>query len=278
MPLNIGHDRPVGITAGGNNKDMGFFWFRRSINILLLLTVTFPAAIAGEARPQYGPNAIPLSQDHRYFRRATAGDFWRLMPFYVPQSNDYACSVASIAMVFNAGTKGRAGCADTERNITQDMLLKRIRGVPLRRLVSEEGFHGRLGLTLDELRIAAGETARALDVRAQVAAYSFKNRSLEEFREILRANEVNPSDFLLAHFVQDDLTGARGGPYAHISPIGTYDSAARRVLILDVDRGWYSPYWVSDQDLLAAINHVTKSYGAGGLVRIRFEPDGGRAR
>ena len=78
--------------------------------------------------------------------------------------------------------------------------------------------------------------------------------------------------------MQDDLTGARGGPYAHISPIGAYDSVTRRVLILDVDRGWYSPYWVSDKDLLAAINHATKSYGVGGLVRIRFDPDGGRAR
>ena len=246
--------------------------------LILLLTATFSAATAGEVHPKYGPKAIPLIQDHGYFSRAVARDFWHLMPFYVPQSNDYSCSVASIAMVFNAGTKARAGCADAERNITQEMLLKRIRGIPLRRLVSEEGFHGRHGLTLEELRIAVGEAALASDVRAQVTAYSFISRPLEEFRAILRANEKNPADFLLAHFVQDDLTGARGGPYAHISPIGAYDSVARRALILDVDRGWYSPYWVSDKDLLRAINHATKSHGAGGLVRIRFEPDGGRAR
>lgn len=246
--------------------------------LILLLTATISASTAGEASPKYGAKAVPLVQDHGYFRRAAGGDFWRLMPFYVPQINDYGCSVASMAMVFNAAIMGRAGCSGTERNITQDMLLERIRGLPLRRLVSRGGFHGRHGLTLDELCVAVDQAACALGVRAHVKAYSFNNRSLKDFREILQANESNPADFLLAHFVQDDLTGAKGGPYAHISPIGAYDSATRRVLILDVDRAWYAPYWVSNKDLLAAINHVTKPYGAGGLVRIRFEPEVGGAR
>lgn len=241
---------------------------------LFLLSATFSAAIAAEARPKYGPKATPLINDHQYFRRAVAVDFWRLMPFYVPQSNNYACSVASIAIVFNAAIKGRAGITDTERNITQGMLLESIREVPLRELVSKEGLQGRHGITLDELRIAVEQTARSQGVRAHVTAHSFRNRSLEEFREILRANEENAADFLLVHFVQDDLTGAGGGPYAHISPIGAYDGATRRVLILDVDREWYSPYWVSDRDLLAACNHVTKPWGAGGFVHIRFDSTG----
>ncbi|MFZ2642592.1 MAG: phytochelatin synthase family protein [Verrucomicrobiia bacterium] len=239
-----------------------------------LLSVTLSAAIAAEATPKYGPKATPLVNDHQYFRGAVAGDFWRLMPFYVPQSNDYACSAASIAIVFNAAIKGRARIAETERNITQDTLLKSIRNVPLRELVSKEGFQGRHGITLDELRIAVEETARSQNVRAQVAAHRFQTRSLKEFREILRANEENPSDFLLVHFVQDDLTGAGGGPYAHVSPIGAYDSTTHRALILDVDREWYSPYWVSDADLLAACNHVTKIWGAGGLIHIRFDSIG----
>ena len=240
----------------------------------VLLSVIFSTAIAEEAHPKYGPKVTPLILDHQYFRGAVAGDFWRLMPFYVPQSNDYACSVASIAIVFNAATKGRAGIPDTERNITQDMLLERIREVPVRELVSKEGLQGRHGLTLDELRIAVEQTARILGVRAHVSAHSFRNRSMEEFRKILRANEEDPTDFLPVHFVQDDLTGARGGPYAHISPVGAYDGATRRVLILDVDREWYSPYWASDEDLLAASTHVTKSLGAGGLVHICFDSIG----
>jgi Phytochelatin synthase len=243
-----------------------------------LCFAAFSTAGAADARPKYGPKATPLFLDHGYFQKAAAGNFWRLMPFYVPQSNEYACSAASIAMIFNTATKGRAGIAETERNITQEWLLERVREVPLRELVSKEGLRGRHGLTLDELRNAVGQTARVLGVRAQVAACLFQNRPVEEFRKILRANETDPADFLLVHFVQDDLTGARGGPYAHISPIGAYDDTTRRVLILDVDREWYSPYWVSDEDLLAACNHVTKPLGAGGLIHVRFDPAGGTPR
>ena len=242
--------------------------------VLVLLSVTFSTAVAAESHPKYGPKVTPLIHDHQYFQRAVAGNFWRLLPFYVPQCNDCACSAASIAIIFNAATKGRAGIPDTERNITQDMLLQSIREVPLRELVSKEGLQGRHGLTLDELRIAVEQTARILGIRVQIKTHSFRNRSVEEFRKILQANEEDSKDFLLVHFVQDDLTGARGGPYAHISPIGAYDGATRRVLILDVDREWYSPYWVSDEDLLAASNHVTKSLGAGGLVHIRFDSTG----
>ncbi|MFA5192945.1 MAG: hypothetical protein WC740_19725, partial [Verrucomicrobiia bacterium] len=84
---------------------------------LSLLFVVLSAAIAAEAPPKYGPKATPLVNDHQYFRGAVAGDFWRLMPFYVPQSNDYACSAASIAIVFNAAIRSRARIAETERNI-----------------------------------------------------------------------------------------------------------------------------------------------------------------
>lgn len=246
-------------------KRVRIFWIS-----LLLFPVIFSAATAAEMHPKYGPKVTLLIHDHQYFQKAAAGDFWRLMPFYVPQCNDYACSVASIAMVFNAASKGRTGVPDTERNVTQDMLLERIREVPLRELVSKDGLQGRHGLTLDELKSAVEQAARALGVRAQVTADSFQNRSMDEFRKMLQANEDDPSDFLLVHFVQDDLTGARGGPYAHISPVGAYDGATRRVLILDVDREWYSPYWVSDEDLLAACKHGTKPLGVGGLVRMRF--------
>jgi hypothetical protein len=224
---------------------------------------------------KYGPKAIPLLRDNQYFRGTDAKDFWSLMPFYAPQMNEYSCSVASIAIVFNAIIKRRDGIPDTEPNITQDMLLDSVKDVPLRALVSKQGFRGRHGLTLEELRTVAEQAAFIHGFRAYVTVHSFRKRSLEELRSILLANEEDPMDFLMAHFVQDDLTGARGGPYAHISPIGAYDGKTRRVLILDVDRDWYSPYWVPDEDLLTAMNHETKPLGTGGFVRVRFENDPG---
>ncbi len=239
--------------------------------ILYLLCLAFSTAAAAEPHPKYGPKAIPLLRDHQYFKGAEAKDFWGLMPFYVPQMNEYSCSVASVVTIFNAIVKRRDGVPDTERNITQGMLLDGVKDVPIRKLVSKQGFKGRHGVTLEELRTVAEQTARIHGVRTQVTAHSFRTRSLEELRAILQANEQDPQDFLMAHFVQDDLTGARGGPYAHISPIGAYDEKTRRVLILDVDREWYSPYWVTDEDLLAAMNHDMKPLGTGGLVRFRLE-------
>ena len=47
----------------------------------------------------------------------------------------------------------------------------------------------------------------------------------------------------MIHFIQELLTGAKGGPYQHISVIGAYDKQRARVLIMDVDRAWYVPYW-----------------------------------
>ncbi len=239
--------------------------------IVYLLCLAFSTIAAAEPHPKYGPKAMPLMGDHQYFREADAKDFWSLIPFYVPQMNEYSCSVASVAVVLNAIVKSRDGVPDTERNITQGMILDSVRDVPIRKLVSKQGLKGRHGVTLAELRTVAEQTARIHGVRAQVTAHSFRNRPREELQAILQANEEDPRDFLMAHFVQDDLTGARGGPYAHISPIGAYDVKTRRVLILDVDRDWYSPYWVSDEDLLTAMNHEMKPLGAGGLIRVRLE-------
>ena len=56
---------------------------------------------------------------------------------------------------------------------------------------------------------------------------------------------------MLAYFNQGVLTGDWDGP--HISPIGAYDGSAREVLIMDVDREWYVPYWSPDEKLLEAM-------------------------
>ena len=71
------------------------------------------------------------------------------------------------------------------------------------------------------------------------------------------------------------LTGDWDGP--HISPIATYDVDLRHVLIMDVDRQWYIPYWSSDEKLLAAMlrpapaNMGVLAGQTGGLVRVRLK-------
>ncbi len=73
---------------------------------------------------------------------------------------------------------------------------------------------------------------------------------------------------MLLHFAQDKVTGAAGGPYPHISPVGAYDKATRRVLILDIDRKWYEPYWAPDTVVLEAMAEKTSAFGHGGYIII----------
>jgi hypothetical protein len=53
------------------------------------------------------------------------------------------------------------------------------------------------------------------------------------------------------YFNQGVLTGDWDGP--HISPIGAYDRESGHVLIMDVDREWYVPYWSPDERMLDAM-------------------------
>ena len=96
--------------------------------------------------------------------------------------------------------------------------------------------------------------------------------ALAQVRRLLVANERSDRDIVLVYFNQGVVTGDWDGP--HISPIGSYDAARRRVLIMDVDRQWYVPYWTSDQTLLEAMlrpapaEHGVLAGETGGLIRV----------
>ncbi len=99
------------------------------------------------------------------------------------------------------------------------------------------------------------------------------SETLAKLRDVLAANEASDQDILLAYFNQGILTGDWDGP--HISPIAAYDHAARQVLIMDVDREWYVPYWTADTKLLEAMlrpapaAHGRLAGETGGLVWIK---------
>jgi len=242
----------------------------------MLLTASLAMGLLARepaVHPKYGPGVSVMARDNGYLRRVDAApDFWSLVPFYVPQFNDYSCSTAAVTMVVN-GFLHPAGrtLADTERNVTQVDLLARVREIPWQELVSPIGACGRHGLELAELAMV---TKCSLDqyglAGGCVEIVEFAVDDLAGLRQVLARNEADAHDYLLAHFVQDELTGARGGPYPHVSPVAAYDAATGRVLILDVDRDWYEPYWVSAEDLLRALTRSTEQCGRGGLVRVEY--------
>ena len=75
--------------------------------------------------------------------------------------------------------------------------------------------------------------------------------TLASLRQALATNEASDQDIVLVYFNQGVLTGDWDGP--HISPIAAYDKQTRQVLIMDVDREWYVPYWTTDTKLLEAM-------------------------
>jgi hypothetical protein len=86
------------------------------------------------------------------------------------------------------------------------------------------------------------------------------------------------TEYLRACFNQGVLTGDRDG--SRIPPIGAFDGANGRVLVMDVDRRRYLPSRSTDAKLLAAMpqpapaEHGPLQDGTSGLVRVEAPPRG----
>ncbi|MGB6535487.1 MAG: phytochelatin synthase family protein [Xanthobacteraceae bacterium] len=221
-----------------------------SLRVVLTIALLWtPVAGADQAKPRFGPSALPIEQSSGYLRTHPAPDFWAMMPFYLPQDTDSACSVASIAMLLNA-LRGVPPRADVD--LVAEGALRKVLGDA--RWSTETAQNG-TGVTFAELLrvVALGlqkyglhgyeiETFKPSDASHQ---------NLARLRHLLAANERSSKDIALVYFDQGVLTGDWDGP--HISPIGAYDSGSGRVLIMDVDRRYYVPYWSPVRKLLQSM-------------------------
>jgi len=225
---------------------------RSGLSILSIVLLTMSGAYAAKDKPKYGKNTVPLSEDSSYFRGATKSDFWKLIPYYVPQHNEKACGVASSIMILNALFAGDRNTA-AGQNVDVEEIFKLSPAYK-----KNVGAKGR-GFTVDEL----GDTLTKLLETAKGGPYTVsverfngadKKAELKRLTKLLTANEKNPSDFIIANFLQSVLTGDPEGSVGHIAPIGAFDARKKRVLILDPDRKYYQPYWVPVEKLMDAIN------------------------
>jgi len=247
--------------------------------LILFSSLLLFAAAAPAETPKYSPvdgaEAVPLSLDNSYFRgpASPAGDYWALASYYVPQATGASCSAAAVSMALNALLNARRGRGDDEGNITEVKLVEKVSGLKWKELVSEAGADGRHGLTLVQLAAASKEALAAYGASdfsvSSVTVSTQSALALENFRISLLENERNPQNIMLLHFAQEALTGAPGGPFPHISPVGAYDEKTHRVLIFDVDRAWYEPYWAADIQVFKAMAVKTKAFGHGGYVILK---------
>ncbi len=233
-----------------------------------------PACLADSqapARPKFGPDAIPLTQAPDYLRSHPAPDYWALSGFYVPQQTTSACALASIVTVLNA-FRGLPAEAE-EPIVTQAALLEATADPVFEAKVAEGGdgiFFDDLAAYLEASLRAYGLEGYAIEVARPVADTP---EELAKLQALLAENESSAEDFLLVYFNQGVLTGDWDGP--HVSPVGAYDAGTGRVLLLDVDREWYLPYWSgADRLLQAMLRPAPADQGVlagqtGGLVRLK---------
>lgn len=204
------------------------------------------------AAPKYGSGTVPLSRDTQFFKKNDAPDYWAIAPYYVPQQDGRSCSVATVAMLVNA-LRSRLDLSQDEPLVTQSAVLKKTNLSTWKRSV---GGLGR-GVTLEQLREISATALQAYGIAGyQVElnhADARNGMAKSRFLEALKQNEKNREDIILINFDQKILTGDPEG-VGHISPIGAYDAQTQRVLVMDTDREWYEPYWVSWEKAFEAMS------------------------
>jgi hypothetical protein len=245
---------------------------------LLLASLTGAGADAIDGKPKLGPHAVTIQQSHDYLQRNGAPDYWALSPYYVPQITGSACSLATVVTMLNAlrGLPLRA----SDELVTQQTLLEAVNDEAWAKASAQGGA----GVTFAEFTRYVAASLKAFNLDATIEVFRPLDSSpaaLDRLRHILGENERSDMDIALVYYNQGVITGDWDGP--HLSPIGAYDDAQRRVLIMDVDRQFYIPYWASDEKLLEAMlrpapgDHGRLAGETGGIVRVTLRPPARRA-
>ncbi len=240
--------------------------------LFLSMLLCFDTACALVRQPKFGPYATPITQKTGFLRQTPAYDYWKFSQFYLPQQTSSACGLASVAMALNF-LLGVPKYFD-ETLITQNALLETVFTGPDGKKVAENGD----GLMFDDLVRLVKKGLKHYKLKnytVEVIRASDTPSSLAEIKQVLEDNERRSNDLILAYYNQGVLTSDWDGP--HISPIGAYDSVNQKVLMMDVDRDFYVPYWSPVRKLQEAlIRPAPADQGAlegevGGLVRIMPE-------
>lgn len=205
-------------------------------------------------KPKYGPletpRASPLSQDSTYLQTSgRASDFWILIPYYVGQRDDNSCALASIATLTNA-LRSRFKLSSEDELISQDKIAESLPSEFKSRFSSKDNP----GIFLAEMPALLNSILPKFGI--QKFSVSINPENIEE---VLEKSEKNPDDFILVNFLQSAYTD--DAATGHWGLVGAYDSRKKRLLILDPDRKFYEPYWVSYEDFLKGIEAVDSQTG-----------------
>lgn len=163
-----------------------------------------------------------------------AESYWRLVEHFINQSDPAYCGVTSLCMALNAMSidplvRWRGGW---RYYANEDVLLDRC-------CLNSEVLR-RIGITMDQFCTLA--TCHGVNVSMKRA----DDTGIEVFRENVKNTVSSTHNTLVASFSRASLGQTGDG---HFSPVAAYHLDSDQVLIMDVARFKYPPYWCSIEDL-----------------------------
>jgi hypothetical protein len=238
---------------------------------LAVVVLSLAASVAaGEFLPKYAPEdkpvAAPLKKAPAHIRSSPAPDFWALIPYYEGMRGPHSASAASAAMVLNALRQ------DTRYSSSDELIGEE----PLLKATAAHGWAEKLagekpaGVDLKSFGALFEASLSTYGVSAEVRTIPVDGDAAA-VRRLLTDNEKSDRDFLVALYMQSVFTGDPEGAVGVYAPVGAFDAARDAVLILETDRKWYEPYWVSLDTFVKALSALRDADGkpAGGLTWIQ---------
>jgi hypothetical protein len=193
-----------------------------------------------------------LAFDNAYLRDNPAPNFWALMPHQIHQHTDSSCSLASATMVLNAA-RGIAGHNRIGALVSEKRLLDLFDHTDWRAGVAPDGGGRKLLELTAHLKEALGHFGLAgWRVECRPVIVADDAAGLAQLRGDLAAMERQAGVLPIANFHLDCFYGD-GTDVGHFSPLGAFDAASDRVLVLDVYKADYEPAWAPVEHLLKAM-------------------------
>ncbi len=212
-----------------------------------------------ELSPAATKHLAPLSRDHAYIQKNPAPAYWALAPHLIHQHTDCSCSLATATMLLN-GARSLDGVAAIGQFVSERGLLERMADPEWEKgITPPDGGGASLAELRDKLERALGLYALTGWSVEHCIVETDDAATGEAFRRQLVAMEQG--DRLLAGNYHLATTYGDNWDIGHFSPIGAYDAASDRVLLLDVWKADYEPCWVDRMRLLRGMVPVSPLTG-----------------
>lgn len=209
--------------------------------LTLLMFFTLPVGARSEVKLIY----LNTAESQVMFDHATdRDDFFDLLRYYETQQSQAYCGVASAVMVLNAmnitAPANPVYYPNSQFNQTS-VLNKKVLALGL-----TAPFINKQGLTLDQ-EASLLKTYPAVSV----GVHHMSDHSKDNKTMILSALSTH-NQYVIVNFLRKGL--GQEGAFGHFSVLAAYNHASDSVLVLDVARYKYPPFWVKMADLLNAMN------------------------